>query len=83
MLNALPDGHALDLVDVNAVGLDPDLSLQLQPTLLEGCEADLGLDQTHLQLVDVLHQVLGLSMKMSFNIVNHQLHIGPDNQKKS
>ena len=77
VLDALADGHALDLVNVNAVGFDGYLVLQLQPALLEGSKAVLGLDQTHLQLVDVFNQVLGLQMELALHVINDQLNVWP------
>ena len=73
VLDALADGHALDLVDVNAVCLDGNLVLQLKPALLQRGEAVLGLDQAHFQLVDVVHQVLPLHVQLVLNVVDDQL----------
>ena len=60
----MSDGHAFDLVDVEAVGLDVDLGLQLQPGLLQRGVAIAGTCQVTLQLVDVLDQILSFAVKL-------------------
>ena len=76
MLNALTDGHALDLIDVNAVGFYRNLIFKFQPALLKACKADFWLGQTHLQLVNVFNKVCGLLMQMSVDVIDHQLDVG-------
>ena len=76
-LDPRPERHALDLIDVEAVGLDPDQRLQLQPALLQRPVAVLGLGQLHLQPLDALHQVGRLPLQLQVHVVQHQLHVGP------
>lgn len=71
-LNTGTDGHALDLVDVEAVGLDVDLRLKLQPGLLKRRVAVSRPSQVSLQLVDVLDQVLSFSIELGVDVVSHK-----------
>ena len=55
--DALSRRDALDLVDVDALVLDADLGLELEPRLLQGGVTVLGLDELRLQRVDALGSV--------------------------
>jgi len=60
----LSDGHTFDLIDIEAVGLDVDLGLQLQPGLLQRGVAVAGTRKVTLKLVDILNQVLSFTVKL-------------------